>query len=446
MPGILVYIIYNLLLPVVLLLGMPSFLIKGWKRGGLARNFKQRFGWFSAETLGRFKGNRPIWIHAVSVGEVIVALKVIEALHAKAPDQKLILSTTTTTGFKVASEQQNDLLTVIHNPVDLPLVTDRVIRLINPKQLILIEAEIWPNLVGQLKRRGVPVRLINARLSQRSQERYLRFRPLIKPIFSLISSVTVPFEFDIDRWASLGIERDRIKLLGSVKFDNAAPASEQQRIEELKNWLSDSGLPHGSRILLAGSTHDGEEKLIAQTAAQLKKSIPNLELIIVPRHAERAPEISTQLIEAGFSPIFKNKFNRVGSGTQQGRVNDRSPTQRVWIANTTGELRAWYHLAEVVVIGKSFCGKGGQNPVEPILIGKPTIVGPNMQNFSEVVADLMSEDGIIQSHDEGSLLAALESILSNPGESRAMAERGAKAMERHLGAANRTADHILAQS
>ncbi|MEX2578333.1 MAG: glycosyltransferase N-terminal domain-containing protein [Verrucomicrobiales bacterium] len=456
MPRSFVYLIYNLLLPAVLLLGLPSFVFKGIRRGGLARNFRQRLGFFRHETLARFGDSKPIWIHAVSVGEVFVALKIVEALRTTEPGRRLVLSTTTTTGFAVASETGPSELTVIHNPVDLPFVTSRVIRLVDPAQLILVEAEIWPNLVRNLKRRGVPVKLVNARLSPRSENRYLKFLPLVEPVFSMLDAVAVPFEIDRDRWAGLGVPRDRIAVLGSVKFDSGrASETADGQIAELREWLAETGLPSDSRIVLAGSTHEGEETLVARVCGELREEFPSLALVVVPRHAERGAAIADQLRAAGFDPVLRKAPggvvpHRVESTARQGSVHEGSApsasVNRVRIANTTGELRSWFHLAEVVVIGKSFRAEGGQNPVEPILAGKPVVVGPNMQNFAEVVGDLKRAEGIRQLGDETELADALGELLRQPDAGLEMARRGAEIMARHEGAAERTADFVLAET
>lgn len=445
MPRPVVYLVYNLLLPFVLFLGLPGFLIKGLRRGGLSRNFRQRLGFFAPAAMARFRNRRPIWIHAVSVGEIFVALKIIDAIRAADPSQSIVLSTTTTTGYRVASERESESLTVIHNPVDLPFVTARVIRLINPSRLVLVEAEIWPNLVRQLKRRGIPVLLVNARLSPRSERRYLKFRALIAPIFSLIDGATVPFETDQSRWAGLGIPRERIQVTGSVKFDNAGSGSAAAALQaELGQWLTATGMPVSRRVLLAGSTHDGEETLIAGIADQLRAVVPDLFLVIVPRHAERGAAIASQLRERHFDPILRLESRRVESGTREGLVSPEPTSRgRVWIANTTGELRAWFDLAEVVIIGKSFCSVGGQNPVEPILCGKPVVVGPHMENFSDVVSDLIATRGIRQVDGAETLSAALLDLLQHPERGIEMARRGALAMARHEGAADRNAAIIL---
>lgn len=445
MPRPVVYFLYNLLLPIFLVIGLPGFLIKGLRRGGLARNFRQRFGLFAPETVARFRGKKPVWIHAVSVGEVFLALKIIDAIRQADPTRHLVLSTTTTTGYRVAAEKESDSLTVIHNPVDLPWVTARVIRLIDPSRLVLIEAEIWPNLVRQLKRRGIPVVLINARLSTRSERRYQKVKGLIAPIFSLVDGVTVPFEIDQARWAGLGIPVDRIVVTGSVKFDNAdTGVAAAVRQEALGQWLTDTGMPGIRRLLVAGSTHDGEEKLIALVAERLRIEAPDLALVIVPRHAERGAAIAAQLRELGFDPILRVPLKREERAPEEGLTPpDQAPRGRVWISNTTGELRSWFHLAELVVIGKSFCGEGGQNPVEPILCGKPVVIGPHMENFRDVVADLLAVEGIAQVSSAEALPTALLTLLRNPDLGLEMARSGAAAMARHEGAAARNAAFLL---
>ncbi|MEM7600303.1 MAG: glycosyltransferase N-terminal domain-containing protein [Verrucomicrobiota bacterium] len=444
MPRGLVYLIYNSLLPLVLLIGFPSFIIKGIRRGGLKRNFRQRFGHFRPEVREAVAGKEAIWIHAVSVGEVFLALKIIEAIHSLRPDQSIVLTTTTTTGYAVASEKTSDSLTVIHNPVDLPWVVSGVLDLVRPKTIVLVESEIWPNLLAAAGKRGIPVKLANARLSPRSGRRYAKFRRLVRPIFSQLEAVSVPFDIDRPRWAAIGIPEDRVSVLGSVKFDQAGGNEiSNQKVSSIQNWLRDTGFPPQARILLAGSTHDGEEKLIASVFSKLKETVPDLALVIVPRHAERAGEITSQLLEIGFNALTKAGPDRVESMTEQGSID---PATHVWLANTTGELRAWFHLAEVVIIGKSFCGEGGQNPVEPILAGRSVIVGPKMQNFAEVMDDLVTAKGIRQLDSASDLQPTLLDLFQNAEDGEAMAARGKEAMNRHIGAAERTARFILGES
>lgn len=440
MPGFLVYLIYNLLFPIFLITGIPGYIVKGMKRGNLKRNLAQRFGNLPDSITSLEE--KTLWLHAVSVGEVLVAAKIIRAILQKAPDKKIVLTTTTTTGYRVAEKELEGQVIVIHNPVDLPHVVKKVVKQINPEKLILVEAEVWPNLVKHLHRLGIPVLLANARLSPRSERRYRKVAGLISPVFSLVDRASVPFDTDVERWSAIGIEKESISVLGSVKFDESVAGSPDAKIEELKSWLNENGYS-GGPIFLAGSTHAGEEGICGQVWKDLKNRFPELTLVIVPRHAERAPDFKPELENLGLTPIFRSY--PVQSDSVQGTVENGTGynSNSVFVSDTTGELRAWYHLASVVFIGKSLTGKGGQNPVEPVLTGKPTIVGPNMQNFGEVISDLVKKDGITQVEDADALKAALSTLLENPAAGIAQAERGKAAMESHHGAALRTADWIL---
>jgi len=436
MPRPVIYLIYNLLLPVFLVAGLPGYLVKGARRGGLARNFGQRLGLFAPATRDRLRARAPLWLHAVSVGEVFVALKILRALRDQAPDRPLVLSTTTSTGFRVAEEASLDGVTVIHNPVDLPLVARGVLDRIAPAALILVESEIWPNLVALARHRKIPVALVNARLSPRSEQRYRRFRPVIRPVFSQLDRMLVPFPADVSRWSALGIPADRISVSGSVKFDEASAPEAGDRAAPLRDWLERTGCRDFSRILLAASTHDGEEILAARVWHQLLPRFPGLVLVIVPRHAERGPGIAETLRDEEFTPVLRSR-----SHAATGTTDPDAGT--VWLADTTGELRSWYELAAVVIVGKSFTAKGGQNPVEPILAGKPVVVGPHMGNFREVVQDLREADGIRQIDRPEELGEAVGTLLENPASGEALAQRGATALAKHDGAAARTASSIL---
>lgn len=439
-----VYLIYNLLLPVVLILGFPRFVTKGLQRGGLARNFRQRLGLYRPETRERLGRPGNLWIHAVSVGEVLVALKLIDELRHARPDAGIVLSTTTTTGFALAEQKtaaDRDRVTVIHNPVDLPWITRAALRLIRPERLILVEAEVWPNLVRQARGRNIPVVLVNARLSDRSERRFRSFGILTRPIFSQIDRAGVPFEGDIDRWAGLGIPRERITVTGSVKFDEAQADVPEAQIAGLRAWLLECGLPADARILLAGSTHAGEEALIAKSWLELRPRFPDLAYVVVPRHAERARSVVMDLQELGLRTCLKAPL--ANETTSEAPESDSDGIPPVCIANTTGELRAWYHLANAVVIGKSLIGHGGQNPVEPIVAGCPVVVGPHMENFRAIVSDLRSREGILQIDDAGELTEALVTLLADDDRARDFLRRGREALDRHRGSTGRSLELIL---
>lgn len=433
-----VYLIYNCLLPLLLIAGFPRFLIKGWRRGGLTRNFAQRLGIFRPEIRERLSQPGNVWIHAVSVGEVLIALKLVKRLLAAKPGCRVVLSTTTSTGFALAEKEiAGERVAVIHNPVDLPWVTRSVLRRIRPECLVLVEAEVWPNLVRQANAVGIPVVLVNARLSDRSERRFRACHFFTQPVFSLLSHVGVPFVGDIARWQSLGVAPERITVTGSVKFDEDPASRPEAQVAELREWLRTvCRFPENSRVLLAASTHSGEEALIARSWVELRPKFPGLALVIVPRHAERAREVDADLRSLGLATKMKVPLSSLGGSAA-------SDTIPVAIANTTGELRAWFYLADVVVIGKSLLGHGGQNPVEAIFAGKPVVTGPNMENFRSVVDDLLARDGLIQLSDPAGLPDALSRLLADSAEAADMAQRGLDALTSHRGATERSSDLIL---
>ncbi len=472
----LVLILYNLLLPVVLIVGLPKYLKKAIQRGNVKRNFLQRLGFYSRETRQALARKGNLWIHAVSVGEVLVALKVIRAIRQREPDRPIVLSTTTPTGFALAEKEKVEGMTVIYNPADLPWTTWAVTRRIRPQAILLVEAEVWPNLVAVARALKVPVFLINARLSRRSERRFRRFSFMTRPIFQLLEAVCVQYEGETSRWEGLGVTAARIHCLGSVKYDDEGAAPPLQQIEELREALAAARPKEAASgpILLAGSTHPGEEAFVGQVYLKLREEFPDLYYIAVPRHAERGRQVSTELHDAGLLPNFRipltgetnESGNSNGNGlhghppeSNNGPVWETSPpslspvvpspvtgSERkapCLVVNTTGELRAWYYLADLVVIGKSFLGEGGQNPVEAIVAGKPVIFGPHMENFTTLVTGILDGNGARQATGEAELLQISRELLRNPTRASQLAENGKRVLECHNGSAARTAELVL---
>jgi len=435
-----VYLIYNLLIPVVLLVSLPGYVLRMLRRGNYRHHFFQRFGFYKTwvrEALE--KTNRPMWIHAVSVGEVMIAFKLIQEMRRQQPGLDVVLSTTTSTGFTLANEKAKDAgegaaVVVIYNPVDFRLNVKRVMRRIDPRMLVLVEAEVWPNLVARAKKTGVTVSLINARLSDRSERRYRKVAGLVRPVFGLLDRALVQDEGDIERIASLGVPRENIKCVGSVKFDPQGIAAPQDQIGEFGKLLSDSfgGRLEGHKILLAGSTHDGEEALLGGVYRQVREADSKVFYIVVPRHFERAAAVKAQLESDGLKPVLRSELGvPVGEGID------------CVIVDTTGELRAWYYLADIVVIGKSFLSIGGQNPVEAVLAGKPVMFGPHMENFRVLVESLLAAEGARRVAEISDLGGAILEILESPEIGGQMVSNGRAVLALHEGATRRTAQELL---
>lgn len=406
--------IYNLLFPIGLLLFLPGYLVKMRRRGNYREKFGQRLGYYGKELRSHLAGRQITWIHAVSVGEVAIALKLAARMKELAPDFFCALTTTTTTGFTFATRESPDWIEVLYNPLDFWPVTRRAFSAICPKRIVLIEAEVWPNLVAEARKRRIPIALVNARLSPRSERRFHTFRFLVAPVFSQLDLVCVPETEDIARWTALGMVASRIHRTGNIKYDIQSSAVGSQAPGQFLRAL---GITAERPVLFGGSTHAGEEALLAQIFLDLRREFPSLFLIIAPRHAERAPGI-------------RARFEQLSLGVSL-RSELKASEPDCLLIDTTGELRDWYSVATVAFVGKSLTAHGGQNPVEPIMAGKPVIFGPHMENFAALARSLVSHHAAIQIEDADLLQQRIAELLRNSAERARLVANAAKVLAAH---------------
>jgi len=417
--------LYNFFFPFVFVVVLPGYLLRMFRRGGYREKFAQRFGRYTAEERQRFASGSWIWLHSISVGETFLALKLARQMRALDPTTNVALSVTTSTGFAVAREAACDWLEVIYNPLDLLSFVRSALDVVQPKRLIFLEA-IWPNLLAEAKRRALPVTFV-PRLSPRSERRFYRVRGLAGPVFRLIDFLAVQEPEDVARWESLGVSQERIRVTGNAKFDYTTGGGE--RVAEFRALLRQLGVADGAPVFLAGSTFAGEELILAKLYLELHKRFPNLFLILVPRHVERTPEVLADLRPLGLCVALRSDAAK-------------GPAE-VLVVNTTGELRDWYHLATVVFIGKSLTAHGGQNPVEPVLAGKPVVYGPNMENFAAIVTRWREENAAVQVLDEAELQAQVSDLLANATRRESLALRAREIVTAHFGATERTVRAVL---
>jgi 3-deoxy-D-manno-octulosonic-acid transferase len=302
---------------------------------------------------------------------------------------------------------------------------------IRPAKILLVEAEVWPNLVAEAHARGIPVALVNARLSPRSERRFRRFRPFVAPTFRLLDLVCVPEREDIERWRTLGVESRRIHHTGSIKYDPSA-LKDRPDIQGIAMFHL-SVLNPTQLVLFGGSTHRGEEKLLAQVFLSLRQRFPSLCLFIAPRHVERVREIRKQLESLSLQVRLSS----------EAETHPNAKPDCV-LLDETGELRLWYGVATIVFVGKSLTAHGGQNPVEPIAVGVPVIFGPHMENFATLARALVSKNGAIQVSDETSLEQAVDKLLRDSTARRALVENAEQVLMNHRGATARTAALVAA--
>lgn len=412
--------LYNALFLAVYPFLLPGFLIRMLRRGGYAARMGDRFALYPRKVVEEFsKGDRPVWIHAVSVGEVQVAGQLMREWRKVDGDVRFCFSTTSSTGWKIAERELTARDTLIYNPLDFPTFVTAALRTVNPRALVLTESEIWPNFIRRAAKMSIPVFLVNARVSDRSAPRYRAGKFFFKSVFSSFTGIFAQSSLDRDRLAAAGAPAEIIDVTGSFKFD-VAQRNEEKEVEMLR-WINP---PQGAKVLLGASTWPGEDEILLGIYSRLvsgdaaKKTL----LVIAPRHFEKADAVEKNILDAGFGCIRRS---RRGSGD---RIVPGAPT--VYLADTTGELMGLCGAADVVFVGKSLSAHGSQNMIEPCCCGKAVIVGPYTENFRPVMSDLMSAEALVQVSDADSLEEKIRTFLDDDG---GLGARAVAAVERRKG-------------
>ncbi len=420
------WILYNFLFAVVFACLLPHFLLRMKRRGGYRRNFGQRLGVYDPALRQQLEAGNWIWLHAVSVGEVFVALRTMEEFRKGAPEQRFVLTVTTSTGHRIAEDKlpRDDIL--LYFPVDFPPVMRGVLDLINPRLILLVECEMWPNLIRLATDRGIPVALINGRMSDSSFRGYSRVRWMTRRVLPRLSACCMQGPRDGDRITRLGAPPERVHVTGTAKYDVAErdPASE----ELARGILGRAGIGPDRLVLMGGSTWAGEERVLVDVYARLKTEFPALCLVLAPRHVERRDEIERLLQESGRSWLRRSSLDDDGS----------SSAPDILFIDTTGELKHLYACADVIFVGKSLTFHGGQNVIEPALYGKAILTGPNMENFPLVMEHFREAEALIQVADADGLNQAVRELLGDPAKRDLMGSRAAGVVRDRRGSVAQT--------
>lgn len=416
---------YNILFTIGLIAMLPRAFVRMRRRGGYARNFGQRFARYSPELLAQFHEGGRIWVHAVSVGEIFVATRFMREFRARRPDVKFVLSTTTSTGYGIAEKEVSAPDVLIYLPLDFPCIMKRALSIIRPKALVLVECELWPNLIRLAKRGGVPVILINGRISDHSYSGYNKLRVFTRPLLAQVDLLCMQSEDDRQKLASLGADPTRLNVVGSAKYD-MTPANGDGE-EKARAALELAGIARDRLVLLGGSTWAGEEETLLDVYKELRETIKNLVLVLVPRHAERREKVLSAIANRGLSVVRRTELKPGGPFSPD-----------VLLVDTTGELRGFYACADVIFVGKSLCEHGGQNVIEPALCGKPIVVGPNMENFAAVTRDFLAAGALVQVRDAVGLRDALRMLLSDPAKRASLGQKARCLVRDKAGAIDKT--------
>ena len=419
--------LYNILFLLAYPFLLPGFLVRMCRRGGYAARMGDRFALYPENVLD-WRGsceNAPVWIHAVSVGEVQVAGQLMREWRKEEPSVSFILSTTSSTGWKVAEKEVSEKDALIYNPLDFPAFVRAALRTLRPRALILTESEIWPNFIWRAKKEGIPVFLINARVSDRSAPRYRAARFFFRDVFQTFSRIFAQSDLDRDRLVAAGADPRTIEVTGSFKFDAAHRNEVKER--ELAAWIGETA----EGLLVGGSTWPGEENILLRAYARILRERPHATLALAPRHFEKADEVEKAIREAGFACVRRSRKD----------VPTKGAANEVFLADTTGELMGLYGLADVVFVGKSVCAHGSQNMIEPCLCGKPTVVGPNTENFRSVMDDLKRSNAILQCETAQAVEDALVDSFLGRGDG-SLGARAAEAVRQRRGVVARCVREI----
>ncbi len=425
--------LYNILFAVFFVLSSPYYFLRMQRRGNWQRGFGQRLGRFDSKFKQAITNRQRLWIHAVSVGEVGVCTQLIRALEPRLPNIKIIVSTTTTTGMEELEKRLPSHISRIYYPIDYRRCVSRALNTVRPEAIILVESEIWPNFIWKACDMGVPLFLVNARLSDRSFPRYKRLGFLFRRLFGAFEGVGAQNEADADRLRQLGCRPETIRVVGSLKFD--AAKLDERRLLDVPGMLRQMGVPPNARVLVAGSTHPGEEALIADLFLKLRTRFPDLFLILVPRHFERSRDVGRELEAREIKFLYRTELTR-GLQYKTGEIE-------CLLVNTTGELKYFYQQATLIFIGKSLTAQGGQNPIEPGALGKAMVFGPNMQNFAEVVRGFLEKEAAVQVRDTVELESVMEKLLAQEELRERLGRNALEVVRENQGAIDRTVEMVV---
>ncbi|MGD8512941.1 MAG: 3-deoxy-D-manno-octulosonic acid transferase [Deltaproteobacteria bacterium] len=416
-------ILYNILFSISIVLALPLIFVMVLTSEKRQKTVVQRL---RPEACIRASGARPVWIHALSVGEVLASSSLIKQIKKTYAQRPVVLSVSTLTGHEVAKQRlKGDVDAIFFFPYDLLWSVRKTIGSVNPGIFILVESDIWPNFTYEVKRKHIPFILVNGRVSPRSFSGYMRLSFFMKRVFFNISSICAQTEMDARRFVALGAAPDKVLLTGNIKFDQPLISVSEEEVRALRASMR---IGRTARVFVAGSTHEGEESILLRCLEALKRNAPDLVLVVVPRDPGRAGRVQGMFKQAGFIASLRTELGKMDVGFAPEAI----------IVDTIGELRRLYAIAHVVFVGKSLINLGGQNPLEPAALKKPIVFGPYMFNFAVIAERLVQEGGALQVANEDELLREVGNLLADPERLNTMGNKAYEVFRMNRGAVEET--------
>jgi 3-deoxy-D-manno-octulosonic-acid transferase len=419
------YVLYSALIVLFALAVSPWLAYQALRYRKYVGSLPQRLGYLPVSF--NIDAERSIWIHAVSVGELLTARPLIAALRARHPDLRVFLSTTTMSAQQLARRSVPDADAVFYFPFDLGFVVRRTLDLVKPRLFLMMETEIWPNLLRECRRRGVKTAVVNGRLSSRSFPRYRRARGFFRHVLADIDRFCVQSDESARRFVEIGAEADRITVTGSLKFDSLDLQAGGSQARSKERVLRYFRFGPNRPVLVAGSTMKGEEAVVLRVFRRLKATLPSAVLVLAPRHPERFDEVARMAGQEGFRTERRKEM-----------AIDAEPRADVIVLDTIGELAIVYQVGTVVFVGGSLVPTGGHNILEPAVYGRPVMFGPHMQNFAEIASAFVANDAGVQVDSEGAFEEQVLALMTDPVRRARLGAAARALVEANRGAKDKT--------
>ena len=423
------YFIYNILLSAASLALVPIMIYAALRAKKYRSGLSQKLGFVPSSVRQRLSGNRPVWIHAVSVGEVMATVPLLEELKKRYPRQTIVLSTVTATGNHMAELKARKADAVIYFPFDYPFMVKRAIKQIAPKLFITLETELWPNFLRALKRKGIPSVVLSGRISNNSYHRYRWARFFFSRVLAHIDAFYMQTEVDARRIIAIGADRNRVTILGNLKWDQEIPLLTPGEKGHLYETLN---LKEGQSIFIAGSTHRGEEEIVLEVFKRLKEGYADLKLILAPRHPERFSEAAHLVARHGLTCIRKTELAK----------QLKAQHHDVILLDTIGELSKLYSIGTIIFVGGSLVQAGGHNVLETVAHRKAVLFGPHMDNFLEIARYLTENGGGLVVDNGEALFLKAKALLHNEALRRELGEKAFEIIARNQGTTRKAIEAI----
>jgi 3-deoxy-D-manno-octulosonic-acid transferase len=420
------WLLYNFIGILAVVLAIPFFLVRLFQEKGFGRRWRQSMGFLPKVVLEMVADRGCVWIHAASVGEIVAASPIVREIRRQMPERPILVSVVTTAGYAMANRIMVEADAVIHSPIDLSLLTSRAIDRIRPAAFVLVETELWPNFIRTLSRRKIPIVMVNGRISDRSVKNYKYLGKVLKDILTAIRLFCMQSEQDARHIRLLGADPARVIVTGNTKFDQTYGEISEAARQELYQTLH---LDTSDPVIVAGSTHQGEESTIAAAFALVRQHYPSARLVLAPR----------QILRSGEVEVLFNSW-RVVRRTALANYSGDKPD--VILLDTIGELGAIYSIGDIIFVGGSLIPQGGHNVLEPAAHAKPVLVGPHMFNFKDSYALLTQRDACLTVSSAEELAAAVKELLADHDKRKQMGENAIAVIVENRGASTRSAAYI----